>query len=150
MMPTSFYFAPMNRKSRVLALLVALSILTGYLLSKASWVGRTGINLFYKQYKFLKVWWQAGAVVLGVWMLFFFVQGLLQKRLPPHKAKWVHLTAILFALLGLFFTYQDFRNNLSHRLLGERFHLGSYLFWVGWLIISISYLVQKREAAPAA
>jgi hypothetical protein len=31
--------------------------------------------------------------------------------------------------------------------LGERFHLGGYLFWIGWILISAYYLSKKREVA---
>lgn len=41
----------------ILILLAALAALSGYLLSKASLVGKAGITLMYQEYKFLKVWW---------------------------------------------------------------------------------------------
>jgi hypothetical protein len=107
-----------------------------------------GISLFYKQYRFLKVWWQAGLVVFAVWMVLVFLQRWAHRKLSPKAAKWLHTGAIAFALAGLFFTYQDFRNTISHRWLGERFHLGGYLFWLGWIIISVFYLTAK-EKAPA-
>src|SRR5215203_450096 len=117
----------------ILLLLAALAALSGYLLSKASLVGKTGISLFYKQYGFLKVWWQGALAVFIVWLLLFFIQGLVVRRAKGNNAVLAHLAAIIMAAAGLFFTYQDFQNDLSHRLLGERFHLGTYLFWIGWL-----------------
>ncbi|CAA9510987.1 MAG: hypothetical protein AVDCRST_MAG96-2457, partial [uncultured Segetibacter sp.] len=38
--------------------LAFFSVITGYLLSAISLVGRAGISLFYTQYQFLKTWWQ--------------------------------------------------------------------------------------------
>ena len=134
----------MKRRYFVLLLLV-LSVLCGYLLSKASLVGRVGISLFYKQYSFLKVWWQGGLLVFVVWLLLFFLQGWLRKKVQEKQAKLVHLGAILLALVGLFFTYQDFQHNTTHRWLGERFHLGGYLFWIGWIGISVFYLTEKKQ-----
>ena len=135
----------MKRRLSLLLFLFVLACMSGYLLSKATLVGRVGISLFYKQYKLLKVWWQGGLLVFAVWMILFFLQGLAQKKLTPATARMIHLGAIVAALVGLFFTYQDFRNNLSHRLLGERFHLGGYLFWLGWIIVSLFFLLRKEE-----
>ena len=129
---------------KLIFLLAILSTVSGYLLSKASFVGRMGINLFYKEYKFLKVWWQGALVVFIVLLILLFLQGLAQKKMAPAKAKMLHFGAILAALMGLYFTYNDFRHTATHRLLGERFHLGGYLFWLGWVMISVYYLVQKR------
>lgn len=138
----------MKRKGPFLLLLIGLSILSGYLLSKASLVGRAGINFFYKEYRFLQTWYKGAAVVLGVWLLLFFLHGLAQQKITPGRARLAHVIAIIIAAIGLYFTYADFRNDLSHRLLGERFHIGAYLFWVGWMLIALFHL-WPRNAAPA-
>lgn len=137
----------MKRQSALLVLLVVLSGIAGYLLSKASLIGRVGIGLFYKQYKFLKVWWQAGLAVFLFWMLLFLLQGLAQRRLSTSAARKLQLGTILVALAGLYFTYQDFRQTITHRWLGERFHLGGYLFWIGWIIVSLYYLTGPKTSA---
>jgi hypothetical protein len=132
-------------------ILLVLAGIAGYVLSKASLVGRVGISLFYRQYKFLKVWWQGGLLVFIIWMILFFLQGWVQRRLSPKAFKLIQVAAIVFALTGLYFTYQDFRHTTSHRWLGERFHLGGYLFWLGWIIISVFYLTENRKSIlPAA
>lgn len=131
--------------SFLLLFLAALAALCGFLLSKASLVGKAGITLLYKEYRFLKVWWQGALVVFVCWLLLFLLQGWISRRAKGGKAVWIHLGALVVAALGLFFTYQDFRNDLSHRLLGERFHMGGYLFWIGWMIISLFYLVKRRK-----
>lgn len=135
----------MKRKFYLVFLLFVLSAITGYVLSKASLVGRVGISLFYKQYRFLKVWWQAGLLVFLVWLLLFFVQAWVRRKFQAGTARLVHIGTIVIALLGLYFTYSDFRNTLSHRWLGERFHLGGYLFWLGWIIVSVFYLTEKPK-----
>jgi hypothetical protein len=66
-----------------------------------------------------------------------------QKKLPRAIAVRVHVFACVLALAGLYFTYIDFRNTLSHHMLGERFHLGAYLFWLGWLVISAFFILEK-------
>jgi hypothetical protein len=133
----------MHKRYMLLLFLFVLSIISGFLMSKASWVSRVGMSLFYRQYNFLKVWWKGGLAVFLVWMLFFGVQGLVQKKLSRAMAVRVHILAGVLALLGLYFTYNDFRNTLSHNLLGERFHLGAYLFWIGWLFISGFFILEK-------
>lgn len=141
----------MNRSSRLMLFLFLLSALVGYLLSKASLVGRAGISLFYRQYRFLKVWWQAGLIVFALWTLLFFLHGWMQRKLSPKTSRLMHTGAIAVALIALYFTYQDFRHSLAHRWLGERFHLGGYLFWIGWIMISVFYLTEKGKAnVPAA
>jgi hypothetical protein len=139
----------MKRNSLFVPFLFLLAALAGYLLSKASIVGRVGISLFYREYQFLKTWWQGGLVVFVVWMILFLLQGLVQRRKPAKVARLVHTAAILVALAGLVLTYQDFRHTTSHRWLGERFHLGGYLFWLGWIGISIFYLTNKKKTLPA-
>ena len=106
--------------------------------------GRIGIDLFYKQYKFLKIWWQGALTVLVVWLLLLFLQGIIQKKLQKQKSLLLHSLIIVLALTGLYFTYYDFQHTLTHRWLKERFHIGAYLFWIGWIFISSFYLVQKK------
>lgn len=137
----------MKRKSLLVSLLLVLSVIAGYLLSKASLVGRAGISLFYTQYKFLKVWWQAGLVLFAIWIVLFLLQGWMQRKLSAAASQLVQMGCLVAALVGFYFTYQDFRHNTAHRWLGERFHLGGYLFWVGWIIISVFYLTEKKKSA---
>ncbi len=134
----------MKRKSFFVLFLLALAALAGYVFSKASLIGRLGITLFYRQYKFLKVWWQGGLLIFVVWMTLFFLQGFAQKKMSPTNSKAIHILAVIASLAGLYFTYQDFRHTTSHRWLGERFHLGGYLFWIGWITISVFYLTEKK------
>lgn len=79
-----------------------------------------------------------------------FSAGLGAKKLSATSSKRIQTAAIVAALLGLYFTYQDFRQNVSHRWLGERFHLGGYLFWIGWIIISVFYLSAYRKKSQMA
>lgn len=139
----------MKRKFVLVLFLLALSGLAGWLLSKASLAGRVGISLFYKQYQFLKVWWQAGLLLLVVWMILFLVLGRVQQKATTRTARWTQIGAVVVALIGLYLTYQDFRHTTAHRWLGERFHLGGYLFWVGWIITGVFYLTEKREPTRA-
>ena len=135
----------MKRTSFLLFILAILSAISGYLLSKASLVGKAGISMFYREYQFLKVWWQGALAVFVVLLIFVLIQGAIQRKAARGTANFIHIICILLALAGLYFTYNDFRHDLSHRLLGERFHLGAYLFWVGWMIISMFFLAQRKK-----
>lgn len=137
----------MKRSLPFVILLGVLAIVSGWLMSHVTFIGRVGINWFHKEYKFLKVWYKGAGVVLAVWLVLFGLHGLLQRKLSAAGAKVAHVIALLVALAGLYFTYNDYRHDLSHRLLGERFHLGTYLFWIGWMLISLFFLAQKSSAA---
>lgn len=138
----------MKQRFFFILFLLLLSAITGYLLSKASLVGRVGISLFYTQYKFLKVWWQAGLLVFIVWMLLFFLLALGRRKFSLGTSRWLQIGSIVIALAGLYFTYHDFRHSISHRWLGERFHLGGYLFWIGWIFIGVFYLIENKRVLP--
>ena len=135
----------MKRLAPLILFLAALSLISGYLMSKVSWIGRIGMNLFYKQYEFLKIWWQGALVVFITLLVLVIIQLLVQKRLPKNSARVAHIIALIAAIFGLYATYHDFRHDTSHHLLGERFHLGAYLFWFGWMAICLFYLFQRRS-----
>jgi hypothetical protein len=115
----------------VLLILACLSVISGILMSEASFAGRAGINLFYKKYSYLKTWWQGALSVFLVLMVLFIMQGILQRKLSFFKSRIIHSLLLLTTLAGLLFTYSDFRHTTTHRWLGERFHIGAYLFWMG-------------------
>lgn len=135
----------MKRTILFLLLLAGLSAVSGFLMSNMSWIGRVGINLMHKEYKFLKVWWQGGAVVYSALLILFFIHWILQKSLPFVVAKIVHVLLFGVAVYGLYFTYSDFSDDFTHRLLRDVFHVGAYLFWAGWMLISIFFISERRK-----
>lgn len=146
------YFATMNAKriSLLIIFLAALASLSGYLLSKASFIGRLGMTYVYKEYRFMKTWWKGALAVFVVWMVLFIIQAIIERRLSKSKANLAHIIFILLAFVGLYFTYSDFQHTTSHRWLKEKFHIGGYLFWLGWIIISVFFMVQKRKELQTA
>jgi hypothetical protein len=136
----------MRRSASLTLFLAILSVVSGYMLSGASWVGRVGINLFHQEYSFLKIWWQAALVVFGLLIFLYAIQSLVQRLASHVVSRTVHIFAIAAAIVGLYLSYDDFRHTLSHRWMGERFHIGVYLFWLGWIIISIYLLLAKKNA----
>lgn len=135
----------MKRMLPFVLYLAAISLLSGFMLSKASFVGKVGISLFYKEYSFLKVWWQAGLLVFAVLMILFIIQAVIYNRANKRIAVGAQITSIFIALAGLILSYNDFRDDISHRWMGERFHIGVYIFWIGWISIGIYLLMQKKK-----
>lgn len=131
---------PLNGKILLFSFLLLLSILSGVLMSGASLIGRLGMRYIHTEYSFLRTWWKASAAVLCTWIVFYAVQYWLSKSLNKRGSLLVHVTAILLAIIGLLLTYLDFKNTVSHRWLGSRFHTGAYLFWLGWIGISLFLL----------
>ena len=134
----------MKRTIPFLFLLAVLSVISGYLMSMATWIGRVGMTFFYKEYNLLKIWWQGAIAVFIVLMLLFLLHTLLHVKLPIVIARLLHFLMLLIAIAGLFFTYDDFANTLTHHLLGWRFHYGFYLFWIGWMLICLFFLFKKK------
>lgn len=135
----------MKKKTLIIVLLLIVSIISGHLMSKASLVGKAGMSLFYREYNFLKVWWQGALLVFTALIVLFVLLHFIQRKVAYNKMKTISLMALLAGILGAYFTYYDFRHTLSHRLLGERFHIGAYLFWVGWLLVAIFYFMQPND-----
>jgi hypothetical protein len=140
--------APGKKLTLIRACALLLAPVSGYLLSKASLIGRTGINLFYKEYKFLKTAWKGALLVFITLSVLWLVHRAIQNRSGNKTRVALHLVLALLGLVGLVLTYQDFQNSLSHRLLGEKFHLGAYLFWVAWLIISFTFVFEGKKQRP--
>jgi hypothetical protein len=129
----------------LLLLILLVSLTSGILMSRPSLSGRLGINLVYTEYKFLRTWWKGALAVMLVLSIFTIAQGLAQARMPQRRAALVHGLMILLAITGLYFTWSDFTNTTTHRWLGSRFHIGAYLFWLGWIAISIIFLSWYKD-----
>ncbi len=121
------------------AILVPLAVIAGWTLSKATFVGKVGIHFLHREYAFLNTWWKGALFIWGVWLVLEIIQYLIWKKYLRNINFVIQASCIFLAGLGLYFTYLDFRT-FSHGILGERFHLGGYLFWIGWCIISIFFI----------
>jgi len=135
----------MKRNIVFLLFLAVLSVISGILLSKTSWVGRVGMTFFYKEYNLLKIWWQGAIAVYIVWLVLFIVHSFIQKALPKIAARLLHIVMLVIAIACLYFTYDDFTNDFSHHLLGRRFHYGFYLGWIGWMLICLFFTFKRNR-----
>ena len=126
-------------------LLALSSAVSGYLLSKASWVGRVGMTFFYKEYNFMKVWWQGAIAVFIGLLILFALHSLFQKKLPTSLARILHFAMLVLAVTGLYFTYDDFTHDFSHKILGHSFHYGFYLVWADWILMCLFFMFKKKR-----
>ena len=134
----------MKRNQALILFLGFISLVSGYLMSKASLISKVGMSIFYREYNFLKTWWKGTLLIFTLLMILYLLHWFVRQKLNTQKAKTFHLIACIIAVVSLYLTYHDFRHTLSHRLLGERFHLGVYLFWLGWIAVCLSQLVHSR------
>ena len=135
----------MKRILPLLLFLAALSAIAGYLLTKGSWAGRLGMGVFHKEYVFLNTWWKGTLSVFGTLLVLVAIHALFQRILPNAIGKSVHAIFLLAALTGLYLTYYDFQHDWEHHLMKQRFHMGFYLFWAGWIIVCIFFLFSPKK-----
>jgi len=126
------------------AILVLLAVVVGWTLSKATVIGKVGIHVLHREYLFLNSWWKGALLVWGVWIVLEIIQYRIWKRNRRNINLVLQTSFIFLAILGLYFTYLDFRT-FSQGLLGDRFHIGGYLFWIGWCIISIFFIKLRND-----
>lgn len=141
-------YLPGNMKRNyplLIFMLAFISIMSGLLTSGVSFVGRLGINFFYKEYKFFKSWWQSALVCFAFLLLVLLLLYFIDKKLKGSLRQTVLTILLLAFLTGLYITFRDFRKDLSHRWLGERFHLGIYLYWLGAAATSLFFIATKQK-----
>ena len=134
----------MKRTILFLVLLAGLSTTSGYLMSKASWIGRVGMTFLHREYNFLKIWWQGAIAVYLVFIVLFWLHSFIFRRFHVVGARLCFILFFLLGVGGAYLTYDDFTNDFSHHLLKWRFHLGFYLIWAGWVLISLFFLFRAR------
>lgn len=137
----------MKRLLPLIAALAGMSVVSGILLSKMSFLARTSMSIFrkkYQYYAFMKVWWQGALYFFIVLMLLLALQVYIHKKWSKKNSIFAQCVFLFLAIVGLYFTYRDFRTDITHRWAGERLHLGFYLFWIAWAMISVFMLLSKN------
>jgi TRAP-type uncharacterized transport system fused permease subunit len=135
----------MKKRIPILLLLAGIAITCGYLFHKISWIGRMGINLAYHEYEIFKSWWKSSLLVFGIYLVLYLIHYFISKDKGRGRMMVINTVSMLIALAGLYYTYYDFRTDFSHRIAGERFHLGFYLFWLGWIVINLHFIISKPK-----
>ena len=108
----------------ILTLIQALlSLVSGILISKMSFIGKIGVSTFYSQYAVFKTWWKTALIL-------FIVQFVLLLFLQTFRAKvsvgFARLLAVLLTIIGAvgaYLTYIDFTTT-AHKVMKFSFHAG--------------------------
>jgi hypothetical protein len=138
----------MKRYFPLLLALAIISVISGILLSEMSFLAKTAISIFKKEYQyyaFMKIWWQAAIVFYSVFIVLLLLQLACKRYFSPSNALIIQLLCLLLAGLGFYLTYIDFHTDLSHRWAGKKLHAGFYLFWMGWALISLFLLFNSPK-----
>ena len=120
-----------------------------YLISKISWIGKIGIATVHKEYRLLRSDWKTFLLLFSLQIVLIASLTVVRAKCPRRIATLVTAMLLTLGVVGLFFTFQDFIYTYTHRLLKERFHLGFYLFWIGWIGTCIFFLAIKDKKDPA-
>lgn len=141
----------MKKKITILVGAQALfTILQVYLISRISLIGKVGISLFYKEYRIFRSPWKTYILFFGIQLTIILLLYFLKNRYSGKITNMAAAVLLAIALFGLLYTYNDFLHTYSHRLLKERFHLGFYLFWTGWISTCVFFLTQRDQKYPQA
>lgn len=134
-------------KNRIITVLVLaiLSLLSGILISKMSFIGKVGITIIYNEYTILKSWWQTALLMFVIQLIVFGILSFSQhKKQSKVKRSILPIVFILIGVAGFYYTYYDFTET-SHRLMKKSFHFGFYLFWITWFINCFFFFSTKPK-----
>ena len=121
-----------------------LSLISGVLISKMSFIGKIGISTMYREYIIFKTWWKTALLLLVIQLVLIAVLQLFRTKVSVSFSRLLAFLLIVLGGIGAYFTYIDFTTT-SHKMMRLSFHLGFYLFWVGWFITCFYYLLFKKK-----
>jgi len=134
------------KRSPIVILIICQAILSGletWLISKISLIGRVGIATIHKEYRLLRSGWKTFLLLFGIQLAIILVLNAIQKRYTRKISTTASFGLLFAAVLGMLITFWDFMDTYTHRLLKERFHLGFYLFWIGWMCTCLYFLLHN-------
>jgi len=135
----------MNKNVILIACQAFLCAIAAYLVSKISFLGKVGIAVFYREYSFLRSGWKTFLLFFVIQLVLILLLNYALKRVSKKTMKLLGSALFFTGLIALWATYYDFQYTFAHRLLKERFHLGFYLFWIGWMSTCIYFMMQARN-----
>lgn len=122
-----------------------LATVCGVLISQMSFVGRMGITFFYKNYGILKIWWQTALLIFLIHVIFIGVFYIFKRILPRKFSLFLFILLAILGFIGLYFTYENFRTG-TYKLMRNNFHVGFYLFWLGWELNCFYFMIVRRKS----
>lgn len=135
----------MKHISKIILLQAVLAVISSFLISKMSWIGRIGVTWFMPQYGIFKSWWKTALVLFLVQMIVLGIQYLVKQKANHKNALINTIVFFIIGIIGLYFTYNDFQSTFTHKLMKEKFHLGFYIFWLGWVISCLYFLFSPKK-----
>ena len=137
----------MKKILNIILFQAVISLISGILLSKMSFIGKVGISVVYKEYTLLKTWWKAALVVFAIQLLIIGILYITKRYYAYKNFVIVSLIIFIIGLLGLFYTYIDFTTT-SHKYMNSKFHSGGYIFWAGWFITCFYFFFANVKPKP--
>ena len=121
-----------------------ISVVSGILITQMSLLGRIGIHTMYRQFLVFRSWWKTALLFFAAQCLLLALLYGVRKAMRLSSAKKVAWILLLIGILGAGTTYWDFSHTM-HKVMKAKFHFGFYLFWLGWVVCTLSLLKAKRE-----
>ncbi|TDS54651.1 cytochrome d ubiquinol oxidase subunit II [Myroides indicus] len=134
------------RKNIIILILIQLilSFISALLISKMSFIGRLGINLFYREYLIFKTVWKTALAIFAIQFVLVLVLSFFKYLTPNHFSRIIAIVALVIGIAGSYFTFIDFTTT-SHRHMKMYFHSGGYLFWISWSITCMFFIFSKKK-----
>lgn len=132
------------RYTSLLLLQAFLSVISGILITKMSFLGRIGVHTMYREYLVFRSWYKTALLLFVVQVVLILILSICKKIMTTALTRFVSLCFIAVGAIGLFFTYTDFTTT-SHRVMKASFHWGFYIFWIGWFISCLFFLFKKSN-----
>lgn len=129
----------------ILALIQAiLALICGILMSKMSFIGRMGINFLHRDYLIFKTWWKTALAILAIQLILILILVVARSLSSSKVNRLICLLFLIFGLIGAYATYIDFTTT-THKMMKGSFHSGGYLFWFGWLISCLYFMISSSK-----
>lgn len=129
----------------LLFILICIAIVSGILTTGMSFIGQLGISFFYTKLSFLKSWWQSALICFTLHTVVSILTYLIDRNLKGVTRKILFIIFFTISLIGLYVTFQNFRSNIAYRWMGERFHIGIYLYWIGVSFIILFFALTNKK-----
>lgn len=115
------------------------SLLSGFLISKISLLGKVAVSTFYTQFSFLKSWWKVFLLLFVFQLFIIFLLKFFGK-----KSKKIIYVITGMGIFGFLYCLYDFNFSIFS-ILKTRFHLGFYLFFASWIFSCFYFLKFLKE-----
>ena len=134
----------MKRSTSLLLFHALLSVVSGILITQMSLLGRIGIHTMYRQFMVFRSWWKTALLLFAAQCLLLGLLWGVQKMANLSVAKKTAWLLLIVGIAGFGATYWDFSTTM-HKVMKAKFHVGFYLFWIGWWVSCLYFITIKNE-----